>query len=45
MRLPLVSLFVVLSLLNHLPIYVMADDKVWTGEGASIGEVDTSRAR
>lgn len=33
---------VFLSLLNRLPIYVAAGDKIWTVEGALIQEIDTS---
>ena len=36
---------VFLSLLNHLPIYVMAGDKVWSVQGALIREVDMSKRR
>ena len=36
---------VFLSLLNRLPIYVAAGDKIWTVEGARIQEIDTSKAR
>ena len=34
---------VFLSLLNRLPIYVAAGDKIWSVQGALIREVDTSR--
>lgn len=36
---------VFLSLLNRLPIYVAAGDKVWSVQGALIREVDTSKKR
>ena len=36
---------VFLSLLNYLPIYVVAGDKLWSVQGALIREVDTSKAR
>ena len=36
---------VFLSLLNSLPIYVGAGDKIWTVQGAMIREVDTSKRR
>jgi hypothetical protein len=34
-----------LSLLNRLPIYVAAGEKIWAVEGARIQEIDTSKAR
>jgi hypothetical protein len=36
---------VFLSLLNRLPIYVAAGDRIWSVQGALIHEVDTSRRR
>lgn len=36
---------VFLSLLNRLPIYVAAGDKLWSVQGALIREVDTSKKR
>ena len=36
---------VFLSLLNRLPIYVAAGDKLWSVQGALIREVDTSKTR
>ncbi|MBB4798529.1 hypothetical protein HNP32_002273 [Brevundimonas bullata] len=36
---------VFLSLLNRLPIYVMAGDKLWAVQGGVIREVDTSKRR
>lgn len=36
---------VFLSLLNRLPIYVMAGDKLWAVQGGLIREVDTSKRR
>jgi len=36
---------VFLSLLNRLPIYVAAGDKIWSVQGALIREVDTSKKR
>lgn len=37
------EIHVFLSLLNRLPIYVMAGDKLWAVQGAMIREVDTSK--
>lgn len=39
------EIHVFLSLLNRLPIYVMAGDKIWSVEGALIQEVDSSKIR
>lgn len=39
------EIHVFLSLLNRLPIYVMAGDKLWSVQGALIREVDTSKGR
>lgn len=39
------EIHVFLSLLNRLPIYVAAGDKLWGVQGALIREVDTSRRR
>ena len=39
------EIHVFLSLLNRLPIYVMAGDKLWAVQGAMIREVDTSKKR
>ncbi|AYG95204.1 hypothetical protein D8I30_08440 [Brevundimonas naejangsanensis] len=36
---------VFLSLLNRLPIYVGAGDKIWSVEGAAIREIDASKER
>ena len=39
------EIHVFLSLLNRLPVYVVAGDKLWSVRGAVIGEVDTSKGR
>lgn len=40
-----IEIHVFLSLLNRLPIYVMAGDKIWSVEGATINEIDRSKTR